>query len=297
MPCYRPLKAYAAPGGISFDKKKSFGIPIELPCGRCLGCRLEKSKEWALRCVHEAHMHKINIFITLTYDDEHLPKGSTLVKSHFQKFIRSLRKKSKKKIRYYMCGEYGSSEKTTRPHYHAILFGYEFDDARLDTIRDGYNIYQSKILTSTWAKGLCEIGSVTFQSAAYCARYIVKKQKWESGRDSYAIIDHSTGEITGSRVPEYTAMSLKPGIGKSFYEKYKTDMFPHDYCVTPDGIRMCVPAYYRNLLKTDDPKLHRDLLKKRVQRARQNKDNTPDRLAVREICHTIKNNRLTRQLK
>ncbi len=97
MPCYKPLQAYAAVGGISFDKNKSFGIPIELPCGRCLGCRLEKSKEWALRCVHEAKMHKENTFITLTYADEHLPQGSSLVKSHFQKFIRSLRKKNKKK--------------------------------------------------------------------------------------------------------------------------------------------------------------------------------------------------------
>lgn len=304
MPCYKPLQAFHAPGGISFDRSKSFGTPIELPCGRCLGCRLEKSKQWALRCSHEAETHDgFNSFVTLTYRNDELPAGHTLVKKHFQKFIKSLRQKSKKKIRYYMCGEYGeATEKNNyiaRPHYHAILFGYQFPDAYLSNLRNGLRVYRSPLLEKTWTKGTSEIGSVTFQSAAYVARYLLKKQNGEMAKNHYAIPDPETGEINDDspqRVPEYTNMSLKPGIGFDWYQKHKADIFPHDYCITPDGRKMQTPQYYRDLLERDDPELHDQLKQVRVERAQNDPNNTPERLAVRERCHTRKAEKLIRTL-
>jgi len=290
MPCYLPLTAYHATGGtISFDRSKSFGIEINLPCGRCLGCRLEKAKEWALRCSHEASLNNNgldNSFITCTYAPEYLPENGNLKKADFQKFIKRLRTNSGQKIRYYMCGEYG--DKTNRPHYHAILFNYTFADKTLCAIRDGLRYYKSKELDRNWKLGSCEISAVTFKSAGYVARYILKKQTGEPNEvfNRYVIIDPDTGEMT-SRHNEYTAMSLKPGIGKKWYEQNRSDCFPHDYCVLPDGRQTAVPGYYRNLLRKDDPSLFEQLQKIRVEKARTNPDNTPERLLARQHCKAL----------
>ena len=296
MPCYQPLQAYSAPGGISFNRSDSFGIPIELPCGRCIGCRLEKSKEWAIRCVHESQMHEDNVFITLTYATQHLPKNSSLDKTHFQKFIRALRQKTKQKIRYYMAGEYGNEDETHRPHFHAILFGYKFPDAYLSNIRDNNRVYRSPLLESIWTFGTSEIGSVTFKSAAYVARYILKKQNSaQATQDRYCIYDKQTGEVT-LRQFEYTHMSMKPGIGETWYRKFKNDIFPDDFVITPDGRQMQTPGYYRILLQREDPKLYEQLRTLRIEKSRNSPDNTPDRLATREICKQKQADRLTRQL-
>ena len=184
MPCYTPLTAFHTTGGaITFDRSKSFGISLELPCGRCIGCRLEKAKEWALRCSHEASLNDLaregdglrNSFITLTYRDADLPEHGNLCKRDFQIFIKRLRQNTGEKIRYYMCGEYGNDN--NRPHYHALLFNFVFNDKQLVNIRDGNRVYISQTLDSTWKLGTCEIGSVTFKSAGYVARYILKKQQ------------------------------------------------------------------------------------------------------------------------
>lgn len=289
MPCYRPLTAYHSTGGtIIFDVNKSFGRKhkIELPCNKCIGCRLEKAKEWALRCNHEASLNddgRNNSFITLTYDDGHLPPDGNLRKIDFQKFIRSLRKRTKQKIRYFMCGEYGTENH--RPHYHAILFGYQFPDIQLVNIRNQNRVYTSKFLSAVWHHGSSEIGSVTFKSAGYVARYILKKQKGTSEElfNRYVIINPNTGEMK-SRHLEYTAMSLKPGIGQKWYEKNKSDLFPHDYAVLPDGRQTPVPTYYRRLLREDDPTLWEQLRIQRIEKAQTNPNSTPERLAVREQC-------------
>ena len=286
MPCYKPLLAYHGPGGISFNRKSSFGTHIELPCGRCIGCRLDKAKEWAIRCVHESQMHEDNVFITLTYDDDHLPPTGELQHQHFQKFMRALRQHTGKKIRFYMCGEYGSADHTYRPHYHAILFGYEFPDAEFFQVRNKNKIFKSDLLTKLWHHGFSEIGSVTFQSAGYVARYILKKAKPNLNPS----LDFPLFQ------PEYTRMSLHPGIGASWYEKYKSDVFPDDFVVTPDGRKMPAPKYYRKLLERQDPELYAKLKCVRVEKARTNPDNSYDRLNVREICQNKKADRLTRQL-
>lgn len=193
-----------------------------------------------------------------------------------------------------MCGEYG--EETNRPHYHAILFGYHFPDATFWTQRRGNRVYRSEILESVWTKGNSEIGSVTFQSAGYVARYILKKQNGEYGLREYGVPDADTGEIIGTRVPPFTRMSLKDGIGKTWYDAHKNDLFPHDYAVMPDGRQTSVPTYYRELLKKENPDLYERLRKARVEKARSNPDNEPDRLAVREFVKTKKAERLIRSL-
>jgi len=312
MPCYKPLKAYYGPGGPKFKISESFGTkhPIELPCGRCIGCRLEKAKEWALRCTHEAQMHHSNLFVTLTYTTEKLPENNSLNNEHFQKFIRALRKGLKRQdkenpIRYYMCGEYGNiccdhggwidepvQDKpqctvcrTGRPHYHAILFNLELPDKYLWRTSNGNRIYRSPTLEKYWTHGNSEIGCVSFQSAGYVARYCLKKQNGEYAKLAYGIIDTDTGEITDQLIkPPYTTMSLRPGIGNKWYEKYKNDLWPHDYAITPDGRQTPVPTYYRTLLERENPKLAEQLRKARVEKARLNPDNSDERLATREFC-------------
>lgn len=286
MPCYKPLLAYHSPGGISFNRKSSFGTHIELPCGRCIGCRLDKAKDWAIRCTHEAQMHEQNCFITLTYSDRCLPATGELNHKHFQIFIRALRQKSGQKIRYYMCGEYGSPEKTYRPHYHAILFGYEFPDAEFWMQRNKNRIYRSKLLETIWYRGLAEIGSVTFESAGYVARYVLKKAQG----NEHPSLDQPEFQ------PEYTRMSLNPGIGYSWLQKFKTDVFPDDFVVTPDGRKMPAPKYYRKILEREDPELHAKLKQVRVEKARTNPDNSYQRLETREFCQQQKAERLTRSL-
>lgn len=307
MPCYKPLDAYHAPGGISFNRSESFGTPVSLPCGQCIGCRLEKAKEWALRCHHESIMHRDNSFVTLTYDDHHIPDHRNLHYPHFQKFLRKLRKKLKKPVRFYMCGEYGDRcEKHSinscpecgpiqRPHYHAILFGVRFEDSYLWAVREGNRVYRSPTLEKLWEHGNSEIGSVTFQSAGYVARYIIKKQNGERAQ-IYDVADQETGEIITRRVAPFTRMSLKPGIGKSWYDKHKSDLWPHDFAVLPDGRETSVPRYYRELLEKENPALAAQLRAKRVEKSENNPHNTPERLAVREFVKTKKAERLKRKL-
>ena len=171
MPCYYPLHGYRAkvkePSGkrkIVFNPK--YGIQdetVDIPCGQCIGCKLERSKNWAIRCVHEASLHQDNSFITLTYNDEYLPENGQLVKKDYQDFMKRLRKQHGK-VRYYYCGEYGNQydedgEQITktyivngkekqvptigRPHFHACLFGMDFPDKELWTVRNGINLSRS----------------------------------------------------------------------------------------------------------------------------------------------------------
>lgn len=292
MPCYHPLDAQLYISGTGkqktriFKKGKHQGQKnAELPCGRCLGCRLEHAKEWALRCYHESQMHEENSFITLTYSPENLPANNSLEHRDFQLFIKRLRKFTDEKISYFMCGEYG--ETTHRPHYHCILFSYNPPDRKLVNIRNGNRVWTSATLNALWAKGATEIGSVTFKSAGYVARYVLKKQKE---------VDQDTGELPyHGRKPPYVAMSLKPAIGKTYYEKFPGDFFPHDYAVLPDGRQTSVPRYYQKLLRDSDPDLFEKLREVRVERAKNDPNSTPDRLAVREQCRLAKTKSLKRE--
>ena len=236
MPCTAPLTAYDL--GVKGNGKRnivfnaagdSSGIPIQLPCGQCTSCRLERSRQWAARCVHEAQLHKQNCFLTLTYADEHLPRDKSLHKRHYQLFLKKLRRRIGVKIRYFLCGEYGSELNSRRPHFHICLFGYDFPDKILYKQSGEYPLYMSKLLDECWNKGISTIGELNFATAAYTARYVMKKVTGEQAKDHYVYID-DFGEIHELQ-PEFVAMSLKPGIGKKWYDRYKRDLYPRDEMV------------------------------------------------------------------
>jgi hypothetical protein len=254
MPCYHPLSAYqCADGSIVFYESKRHDTvkSLSLPCGQCIGCRLERSRQWAIRCMHEAQMHDQNCFITLTYDDAHLPSDRSLHYRDFQLFIKRLRKRYPgRRIRYYMAGEYG--ENFGRPHWHACIFGLDFDDKKLwKRTSSNSLLYRSKELELLWPFGYSSIGDVTFESAAYVARYIMKKVTGKNAAEHYKEIDPDTGEIT-NRKPEFTKMSLKPGIGYEWYKQYTTDVYPHDYVVVR-GKKVKPPKFYDKKYKIDNP--------------------------------------------
>ncbi len=268
---------------------------IQLPCGQCIGCRLEYSRQWAIRCTHEASMHLHNCFITLTYDEQHLPKNGTLIVKDYQDFMKRLRHSVKpKKIRFFHCGEYG--EKNGRPHYHACIFNHDFEDKTLFRKINNVPLYISNTLTQLWGKGLVSIGAVTFESAAYVARYIMKKQNGTTIESKYENIDFKTGEVITLK-KEYTTMSRRPGIAHDWYNTYKDDVYPHDYLVIRNGKKIKPPKYYDSLYELDNPEQHANVKENRKIEGIKNADNnTYDRLRVREKIKQSKINKLPRIL-
>ena len=274
MPCYSPLEGWRSravnPSGkrsIVFNRKAGYvDMPVTVPCGRCIGCRLDYSRMWAIRCVHEASQHAENSFVTLTYNNDHLPENMSVNKEELQKFFKRLRKELDGKfIRYFACGEYG--EKLQRPHYHAIIFGHSFmDDRILHAKRNGHLLYRSPTLEKVWKFGFSLIGEVTFQSAAYVARYVVKKRKGDdnyvdpktgkSNKEYYMIVDKETGEVH-FREPEFCIMSRGSkkrktgGLGRGWLEKYKSDT-DKDFITMVDGSKHPLPKYYDDILAMED---------------------------------------------
>jgi hypothetical protein len=287
MPCYSPLEGWKSrtlnktgKRSIVFNVKYGYAdLPIKVPCGQCIGCRLERSRQWAIRCHHEASQHEENCFITLTYNDKNLPENGSLDKRAFQLFMKRLRKKYEpKKIRFFHCGEYG--ELHQRPHYHACLFGLDFKDKKLWQITKEIPLYTSKELQELWPYGFSTIGQVTFKSAAYVARYIMKKVTGDKAEQHYQVTDPQTGEIT-QRTPEYTTMSRRPGIGKNWLEKYEADVYPGDFVVIA-GKKMRPPKFYDRQYEIADPKTWTRIKSRRKINAKKNpEENTTERLTVR----------------
>lgn len=234
---------------------------VEIPCGKCIGCRLAYSRQWADRCMLELQYHEQSWFVTFTYDDEHLPKNevidpetgeifnnATLRKRDIQLFMKRLRKNYKydNHIKYFFAGEYGSQ--TYRPHYHAILFGLKLDDLKLyKQSEDGYNYYNSEFLDKCWQnQGHVVVGKVNWDTCAYTARYIMKKQYGQAAEiyERYNI------------QPEFTLMSRKPAIGRQYYEDFKNVIFNSDfiYVGTEEGSHSIrPPKYYERLFDIDYP--------------------------------------------
>lgn len=241
-----------------------------------------------MRCVHEAQLHEENAFITLTYAPENVPPGGTLIKKDFQDFAKRLRKKfADRKIKYFHCGEYG--DRTGRPHYHALLFGLDFADKRpWKKSADGSQIFTSEILSGLWPAGFCTTGAVTFESAAYVARYVMKKITGARAKKHYETVDPDTGEVT-DRLPEYTTMSLKGnapgepgGIAAAWYKQFKGDVFPSDFVVVR-GQKMKPPKFYDRLLELEDPEARAVVRESRMAAAlKRDHDNSTARLLVRE---------------
>lgn len=286
------MKAWRARegGGVTFSKKQGYSDrEVELPCGQCVGCKLDRSRQWAVRMQHEAALHDDNCFITLTYDDEFLPSDRSVDVVHFQKFMKRLRERVDVKFKFYHCGEYGDD--LLRPHYHACLFGLDFSDKRyLKTIK-GNRYFVSPLLRSIWCYGNHLIGEVTFESAAYVARYCVKKQTGEQAYNYYSRFDLETGEIYTVK-PEYATQSN--GIGLKWLERFHTDVWNgdsnDDVVINSRGHSVKPPRYYFEKYKEMD-KYSRSIKGRRMSAARDNADeNTPARLAVREKVETARLN-------
>lgn len=260
----RPVGFKADGKTISWSKKeysKEFAT-FQLPCGKCIECRLEYARQWAIRAVHESKMHPQNSFITLTYNDENL-RSPKLQYRDFQLFVMRLRSKiraearksigklnwslldqeqkkeiyNNAKIGIFVTGEYG--DKTKRPHWHAIIFNWRPADLKYKYSNErGDRVYTSDQLTELWGHGHAEIGSVTFESAGYCARYAAKKL------------------IHGHDGHDYEPISKKSShqaIGKSFIEKFWPDVFNYGYIILPDGSQCSIPRYYEKWFKKNKP--------------------------------------------
>lgn len=194
---------------------------VEIPCGKCLGCRIQRCKEWTERGLHELEAHKESSFVTLTYSDDYLPHHGNLVRSHLSLFFKRLRedlRKDGRKVRYFACGEYG--EKYGRPHYHAIIFGIGVDD--YERVRE------------EWSSGMVYFGSVTRFSIQYVARYI-------------------TDMYSGKRDPLAHLHSVRPfqvqsqGLGKEWLDAHK-DQVLYDVGLRRKGKIEGMPRYYRKRL-------------------------------------------------
>lgn len=215
-----------------------------------------------MRCVLEARNHERNCFITLTYSDEQLPKNQSLDKSHLQKFFKRLRK-AKGELRYYACGEYG--DLTKRAHYHACLFGMDFED-KVEFKRSGdHVIYISEELNRLWGYGHTSIGPLNFETAAYCARYVLKKRTSKKGEVQHAVLDEETGELTAVRAP-YAAMSLRPAIGREWMDKYHGDIYniEKDFLFLR-GKKMRPPKYFDRIYDNINSERMEKIKEKRVE--------------------------------
>lgn len=321
MPCYRPLLGYKGPPNENgkapwvYQRKNSFrGAKMDVPCGQCIGCRLERSRQWAMRCVHEAFLYDDNCFLTLTYDDDHLPSDHSLDLTHFQKFMKRLRKKfPEKPIRFFHCGEYGDD--LGRPHYHALLFNFDFPDKQLFKTSHGFKLYDSKILNDLWQKGFCLIGDVTFESASYCARYILKKITNKETRicPRKGTVWISAAEWYAGKKPEYTTMSRGGsgkglgGLGNGWFEIYGDEVYEHDSVVVR-GKETKPPKFYDSQMEKKNPDKMALIKKARISKASiltpvkwkgltfLESKNDPQRLRVAEIIKIAQTKTLKRSL-
>lgn len=227
--------------------------------------------------MHESSLHDKNSFLTLTYDNDKVPEDFSLNHNHIQLFMKRLRRQVGK-IRFFMCGEYG--EKTSRPHYHICLFGEDFTmDREVYSVNNGNTLYSSRTLDDVWGLGSCQIGDLSVQSASYVARYVVNKQYG----DLYEIADPATGEIF-VRTPPYCKMSLKPGIGREWINKYHPEVYNNNNdTVYADGTLQRPPRYYDKIAENNLGINIDNVREKRVAIAdKMSHDATADRLAVRE---------------
>lgn len=268
MRCTRPLDGWYAQKvnasgkrSVVFDMRAGLiDRPVSLPCGQCIGCRLERSRETAVRCVCEASLYSENCFVTLTYAPDCLPAGASLVKADVQGFMKRLRARyAARRIRFLLCGEYG--EQFGRPHYHVLLFGFDFSD-KFPSRRSGETVmYRSASLESVWPFGRSEIGSVTFESAAYVARYVTKKITGESAEAHY-----------GARIAEFSTRSLRPGIGAEWFERNRDFIRVHDGVVSR-GRLVKPPRSFDVLMERADPVAFAKL---KAQRAASRPEDDPD---------------------
>jgi hypothetical protein len=278
MACYHPITIpVAKPDLVRKDRK--IWVESTVPCGRCLGCRADQARDWAVRIMHETQMHNSSWFLTLTYRDEEIPQNGTLNPSDFRAFIKAVRRERPAgTVSYFGCGEYG--ETTQRPHYHAVLYGVDFLDKYLHRPHDTRPVWRSESLEAYWPHGHSEFSTVTPGSASYVAGYVRKKVSAKVDPDHYNRVDDTTGELVELH-PEFSRMSLRPAIGKRWIEKFWKDVYPHDRVVM-DGREYRPPRYYDKWMDIHHPKTMFDVRLQRDQDAELLSDYT---LSAKEKIH------------
>lgn len=283
MACYHPIPAWQGENGVvklwpPLDKEN-----LALPCGNCIGCKAARANQWAKRCAHEAKNWTNNIFVTLTYDNEHLPPGGYLDAAELQRFFKRLRRDRERnreayssdhrhRISYFACGEYG--EKYERPHYHALIFNTDFADKYKTGVRKGHTIFHSDTLAKNWTHGKTEVGYATPAAANYIAQYAMKRL----GKGDF---DPATGEY---KPAPFLRMSTRPAIGYAWLDKFKDDL-QNGYLVD-QGKKTAVPRTYLNRLKRIDPELEEEITFNKSKFIAP--DDTPERRRAAEIIHQHK---------
>lgn len=257
--------------------------------------------------MHEAALHEDNCFLTLTYSPELMPKDGSLCVRHFQLFMKRLRWRigTHRQIKFFHCGEYG--ERTGRPHYHACIFGYDFPDKVFyKRAGSGDLLFSSSLCDELWAKGFATIGAVTFESAAYVARYVMKKVQY--GKEGRFIsvdgvpgrTDVVTGEVLAELQPEYVTMSRGGrdghGVAYDWFQKYGNEVFPADEVIVR-GKKARPPRYYSQIYEAAHSLLYSKICRERRKRLRLHDcDNTASRLADREACAKARSTLLKRSV-
>lgn len=299
MPCFWPRKAYwkAKGAGITFSAHQGLHgrAPVIVPCGQCTGCRVDHAIDWETRLYHECQLHERMAFLTLTYNDVWLPDDYGVHKRELQLFMKRLRKAIQPiRVRFFACGEYGDTN--FRPHYHLILFGYDFPDmVPWRKTGSGFVVYRSSQLDSIWGMGHAEIGTVTPQSCGYVARYVLKKVNGKLESEHYTRPHPLTGEVNQVS-PEFVIMSNRPGIGHGWFEQFSGDAFPSDFVIV-DGKKRPIPRYYDKKMALSHDRMVRDVKERRSDRAQENADNnTPERLQTREEVLKLRLRNLKREL-
>lgn len=242
---------------------------LEIPCGKCIGCKLDKAEEWAVRCINEKSMHKESCFITLTYAPEHLPKNEELKKRDMQLFWKRLRKETGiKGIKYLECGEYGDEK--GRPHYHAALYGWIPKDLKhYKKTKRGDTLYTSATMEKIWGKGFAPIGEITDKSARYISSYTIKRQtKWKKDKNGKKIYEKQN---------EYVNASRRPGIGEKWARENIEKMIMNNGIWVKDSQKnkaklRPIPRYYMKLIEKENWEITADMKYKKKQQGIENEE-------------------------
>lgn len=271
MACFRPKWASQDPlsGDVAFYDRPG-DRALRLPCGHCIGCRLDYAMGWSVRCQHEASLYAENSFVTLTYDDAYLPPDSSLFYPHVQDFLKRLRFHYDRRVRFFCAAEYGHS--TFRPHYHLLLFNVDFPDAYPISKR----WFASDFLQRLWPLGNASlVPKINPEIAGYVSQYSLKKV--------YGRVDSAAWY--GKCRPEFVTMSRKPGLGTDWFRKYRRDCLPRDFVVLYGGRKVRVPNFYFDLYERDDPASAAAVREARGQRVVDlpAEERTPARVAVHEL--------------
>ncbi|AXH74194.1 MAG: replication initiator protein [Microviridae sp.] len=271
MACLYPLKGWRSYAvnpktgkrSIVFGKgkmaRRNPDDAVQVPCGRCIDCRLEHSRQWAIRCEKEAELYDQNCVITLTYDSENLPKNGSIEIADAQKFMKRLREKYEGKvIRSFGCAEYG--EKGGRPHYHLLLFNHEFEDKKLDLSMQGlqpeHKYWTSEILDQLWGMGRTQIMPLNFETAAYVARYVMKKIK--SPGHTRTKQDPGSLKFVAIADERSICVSRRPGVAADWYKRYKHGLC-NSHTIFSRGRSMATPTFFNRRMEIDDPSLYQKI--------------------------------------